>query len=253
MSQNLFDLSQRRAIITGGNGDIGRAIAGALYAAGAEVLIIGRSDSTPQVAAALGTTQRPAHSLQVDLADRAALQDGFAQAVEMLGGLDILVNCHGIGNAQPAVEFDIAKWDHTLEVNLTSVFLLCQLAAKIMLAQGRGKIINIASMTSFTGGLRVPAYTASKGGVAQLTMGLANEWAAQGINVNAIAPGYIKTNLNPHVWKDPVRNEQILGRLPAGRWGTPDDLRGAAVFLASAAADYVHGVVLPVDGGFLSW
>ena len=197
--------------------------------------------------------KRPVHPLRVDLSDRDALGQGLRDAVSTLRGLDILVNCHGIGSATDSVDFDIDEWDKTLEVNLTSVFLLSQQAAKLMLAQGSGKIINIASMTSFTGGLRIPAYTASKGGVSQLTMALANEWSSQGINVNAIAPGYIKTNLNPHVWKDPARHDQILNRLPVGRWGTPGDLKGAAIFLASPASDYIHGVTLPVDGGFLSW
>ncbi|MEQ8676994.1 MAG: SDR family oxidoreductase [Aggregatilineales bacterium] len=253
MSMNLFNLSGRSAIVTGGNGDIGRAIAQGLYDCGADVLIVGRSETTQSVADELGSDDRPVHGLRIDLADREALRQGFADAVAKLGKLDILINCHGIGSAMDSVDFDIEDWDKTLEVNLTSVFLLCQLAGKHMLERGRGKIINIASMTSYTGGLRIPAYTASKGGISQLTMALANEWSAKGVNVNAIAPGYIKTNLNPHVWGDPVRHDQILGRLPSGRWGNTDDLKGAAIFLASAASDYVHGVTLPVDGGFLSW
>lgn len=169
-----------------------------------------------------------------------------------LGGIDILVTCHGTVRAGEALDFSLDDWDDTLDVNLSSVWLLCQLAGKHMVGQQRGKIINIASMLSFSGGFRAAAYAASKGGVAQLTKALANEWASQGVNVNAIAPGYIKTKLNRHIWTDQARAEQVLARLPAGRWGEPADLRGAVVFLASQASDYLHGVILPVDGGWLS-
>ena len=144
-------------------------------------------------------------------------------------------------------------WDDTLEVNLTSVFELCRLAGTSMVQRGEGKIVTVASMLSFQGGFRAAAYAAAKGGVAQLTKALANEWAPHGVNVNAIAPGYVKTGLNRHIWRDdPVRSEAVLARLPAGRWGDPADLAGAVVFLASAASDYVHGIVLPVDGGWLA-
>ena len=162
------------------------------------------------------------------------------------------MNSHGIARAEDAAEYSIETWDETIETNLTSVFELCQLAGRHMLSQGYGKIISIASMYFFFGGLKVVAYSASKGGVAQLTKALCNEWAPHGINVNAIAPGYVKTNLNKHVWGDPVRSAEIVSRLPSGRWAEPEDMAGPAVFLASAASDYLHGVILPVDGGFMA-
>lgn len=247
-----FDLSGRKALVTGGGGMIGAALSAALHQAGAEVAIVGRSAATDEAAARLGTPERPVRAIKGDLADRTTLPRLFAAGSEALGGIDILVACHGMVKAGDALDYPLAAFDETLESNLGSVFHLCQLAAAEMILAGRGKIITIASMLSFGGGLRAAAYAASKGGVAQLTKALANEWAAKGINVNAIAPGYIKTPLNQHIWKDPVRSEQILARLPSGRWGTPGDLAGAAVFLASAASDYIHGIVLPVDGGFLS-
>jgi 2-dehydro-3-deoxy-D-gluconate 5-dehydrogenase len=247
-----FSLEGRRAVVTGGGGAIGSALSAALYEAGAKVAIIGRSDSVEQIAASVGTPERPVYGVLCELTDRAALPIGFAEAVEKLGGIDILVACHGMVKAGESLNFDQATWDETVESNLNSVFTLCQLAGAPMLEQGYGKIITIASMLSFGGGLRAAAYAAAKGGVAQLTKALANEWSSKGINVNAIAPGYIKTKLNQHVWKDPVRHEQILARLPSGRWGEPDDLKGAVVFLASHASDYIHGIVLPVDGGWLA-
>jgi 2-deoxy-D-gluconate 3-dehydrogenase len=173
--------------------------------------------------------------------------------MEVLGAIDILVLAHGYVRATAAIDHDLASWDQTLETNVTSVFELAQLAARDMVARGGGKIITIASMLSFSGGVNVPAYAASKGAVAQLTKALANEWAGLKVNVNAIAPGYIKTALNQHIWRDdPERGEEILARLPVGRWGEPEDLKGATVFLASPASDYLHGVVLAVDGGYLA-
>jgi 2-deoxy-D-gluconate 3-dehydrogenase len=162
------------------------------------------------------------------------------------------VNCHGTAVASPTVDHELDAWDRTLEVNLTSVFTLCRLAGTHMLERGSGKIINIASMYFFFGGVNVPAYSASKGGVAQLTKALSNEWAGRGLNVNAIAPGYIRTELNRHIWEDEVRSSEILGRIPSGRWGEPEDMAEPAVFLASDAAQYIHGIVLPVDGGFMA-
>jgi len=244
---SLFDLSGQKALVTGGSGALGRALAEALIEAGAAVALAGTSDRTQTVAADIG-----ALSLQADLADRDALQRMFAEALERLGGLDLLVACHGMTTRHKAEAFPLDEWDKILEVNLTSVFELCQLAGRHLLAQGHGKIITVASMLSFSGGFTVPAYAASKGGIAQLTKALANEWAARGVNVNAIAPGYFDTPLSAGVKNDPVRNRQVLERIPAGRWGQPADLKGAVVFLASRASDYVHGIVLPVDGGWLS-
>ena len=243
-----FDLTGRRALVTGGSGGIGRGLAQALVDAGATVAVLGRSDATDEVAAELGGI-----AVRADLADRDALRRGFDESVERLGGLDILVNSHGIGRASRAVEHELADWSDVIEVNLTATFELCQLAGRLMLEQRRGKIVNIASVLSFQGGLFVSSYAASKGGVSQLTMALANEWAAHGVNVNAVAPGYVKTPLNARIWRgDPDRTAQITQRIPAGRWAEPSDIGGAVVFLCSAAGDYVHGITLPVDGGWLS-
>jgi 2-deoxy-D-gluconate 3-dehydrogenase len=248
MAAGLFDLTGRRALVTGGGGGIGRGLTRALADAGATVAVLGRSERAEQAAAEHGGV-----AVRADLADRADLQRGFGEAVERLGGLDVLVNSHGIGRASDAVDHELADWDDVIEVNLTATFELCRLAGRLMLEQGSGKIVNIASVLSFQGGIRVPSYAASKGGVATLTMALANEWAAHGVNVNAIAPGYVKTELNARIWRDdPERTAQITVRIPAGRWGEPADLAGAVVFLSSAASDYVHGAILPVDGGWLS-
>ena len=243
----LFDLSGRCALVTGGGGGIGLGIADALAGAGATVAIMGRSESADEAAARVGGT-----AIRADVTDRRDLRRGFEAAVEALGALDVLVTSHGTLHAGPSLETSLDDWDETLEVNLTSVFELCRLAGALMVPRGAGKIVTIASMLSFQGGFRAAAYSASKGGVAQLTKALANEWAPHGVNVNAIAPGYVKTRLNRHIWRDDAdRSEAVLARLPAGRWGEPQDLGGAAVFLASPASDYVHGIVLPVDGGWL--
>ena len=247
MAGSPFDLTGRRALVTGGSGGIGSEIARALADAGGRVAVLARSERVDEVAAELGGV-----AIRADLSDRVDLPRGFGAAVDGLGGLDVLVNAHGIGRASEALDHELEDWDDVLELNLTATFQLCQLAGRIMLEQRRGKIVNIASLTSFQGGLRVSSYAASKGGVATLTMALANEWASRGVNVNAIAPGYVKTELNARIWRDdPERTAAIDARIPAGRWGDPSDLGGAAVFLSSAAADYVHGVVLPVDGGWL--
>jgi 2-deoxy-D-gluconate 3-dehydrogenase len=247
MALDLFDLTGRRALVTGGGGGLGRGMAEALVEAGAAVAVLGRSESAEQAAAELGGV-----AVRADLANRDDLRRGFDEAVERLGGLDILVNSHGIGRAADAVDHELADWDDVIEVNLTATFELCQLAGRIMLELGSGKIVNVASVVSFQGGLRVSSYAASKGGIATLTMALANEWAPHGVNVNAIAPGYFKTQLNARIWRDdPERMAQITARIPVGRWGEPSELGGAIVFLSSAASDYVHGAILPVDGGWL--
>jgi 2-deoxy-D-gluconate 3-dehydrogenase len=246
-----FDLTGRRAIVSGGGGGIGTGLAEGLLEAGASVAMIARSDAVDEAARNLGGEGAGVHAVRADLADRDQLAAGFGRATDLLGGIDILVNCHGTVAVGPAEDMPITDWDRVIEVNLTATFALCQLAGNKMLAQGTGKIVNIASMYAFFGGLKVVAYTASKAGVAQMTKALANEWASRGVNVNAIAPGYVKTQMNRHVWGDPVRSTEILGRLPVGRWGEPGDLKGPVVFLSSAASDYLHGVVLPVDGGYL--
>ena len=190
-------------------------------------------------------------ALSADLSNPDSCPELIAQTVEALGSIDILINNAGTIRRGPAVDFTVADWDDVLATNLTSVFRLCQSAGRHMLAQGSGKIVNIASLLSFQGGLTVPSYAAAKGGVAQLTKALANEWAAKGVQVNAIAPGYMDTDNTEALRNNPTRARQILERIPAGRWGTPEDVAGTAVFLASAASNYINGHVLVVDGGWL--
>jgi 2-deoxy-D-gluconate 3-dehydrogenase len=190
-------------------------------------------------------------SLAADLRHPDRCPELIAQTVAALGSIDILVNNAGLIRRAPAIDFTVADWDDVLAANLTSVFRLCQCAGRHMLAQGSGKIVNIASLLSFQGGVTVPSYAASKGGVAQLTKALANEWAAKGVQVNAIAPGYMETDNTEALRDDPARSRQILDRIPAGRWGSPQDVAGAAVFLASSASNYINGHVLAVDGGWL--
>ncbi|MBY0518834.1 MAG: 2-dehydro-3-deoxy-D-gluconate 5-dehydrogenase KduD [Sphingomonas sp.] len=248
---NPFDLTGKVAVVTGANTGIGQAIAVALAAAGADVACVGRTPAEDSVAQieALG---RRAALISADLSTIAPVGRIVDEAVDKLGGLDILVNNAGIIRRADAVDFTEADWDAVIDTNLKSVFFLCQAAGRHMIGKGQGKIINIASMLTFQGGIRVPSYTASKSGIGGLTKLLANEWAAKGINVNAIAPGYIATNNTAALQADEVRNKSILDRIPAGRWGAASDLGGAAVFLASSAADYVQGQILAVDGGWLA-
>ena len=247
-----LDLSGQKAIVTGGTRGLGLGMAEALLEAGAEVLIVGSSDKAAEVAASLAVEGAVCHGIAIDLADAASRAEGYEKALDLLGGdLDILVNCAGVQSRHPAEEFPLSDWQWVVEVNLTAVFDLCQRAANVMLKKGRGKIINIASLLSFFGGYTVPAYAASKGGVMQLTKALSNEWASKGINVNALAPGYMATDMNTALLADEGRNAEITARIPAKRWGNGDDMKGPLVFLASPASDYVHGVTLPVDGGYL--
>jgi 2-deoxy-D-gluconate 3-dehydrogenase len=246
-----FDLSGRVAAVTGANTGIGRGIAEALAAAGADIAAIGRSDPADTLAAVKALGRRAAWVR----ADFGAKPDNGAvikEVVDKLGGLHILVNNAGTIRRNNSIDFTEADWDAVIDVNLKSVFFLSQAAARHMIPNGGGKIINIASMLSFQGGIRVPSYTASKSGIAGLTRILANEWAVSGINVNAIAPGYFATNNTAALQADVKRNAEILARIPAGRWGDPKDLGGAAVFLASDASNYVQGITLPVDGGWLA-
>ena len=247
----LFDLTGRVALVTGANTGIGQGLAIALAEAGADVALVGRTpaDETAEKVRALG---RRAAIVGADLSTIAPVQRVVDQTLSELGGLDILVNNAGIIRRADALEFSEDDWDAVVDTNLKSVFFLCQAAAKPMVQQGKGKIINIASMLSFQGGIRVPSYTASKSGVAGLTKLLANEWAAKGINVNAIAPGYIATNNTAALQADEERNRKIMERIPSGRWGQPSDLAGAVVFLASDASNYVQGHILAVDGGWLA-
>ena len=248
---NPFDLSGKVAIVTGANTGIGQAIALALAGAGADLALTGRSsaDKTADQVRALG---RRAALIAADLSTIAPAQGVVDETLAEFGRLDILVNNAGIIRRAEAAEFSEADWDAVIDTNLKSLFFLCQAAGRHMIAQGSGKIVNIASLLSFQGGIRVPSYAAAKSGVAGLTKALANEWAGRGVNVNAIAPGYIATNNTAALQADEMRNRQILERIPAGRWGAPADIGGAAVFLASSAADYVHGHILAVDGGWLA-
>jgi 2-deoxy-D-gluconate 3-dehydrogenase len=242
----LFSVEDKKALVTGGSAGLGRAMAEALLEGGARVALAARSQRVFEAAEKMGAVP-----LQVDLTDRDQVTVLVDRAVEALGGLDVLVNSAGAQIRHPAEQFPLADWDTVLSINLEAVWLLCQAAGRHMLAQGSGKIINIASMQSFFGGITIPAYAASKGGVAQLTKALSNEWASRGINVNAIAPGYMTTEMNAALIGNPEREPAILARIPAHRWGVPDDMRGAVIFLASSACDYVHGVIIPVDGGYL--
>lgn len=254
MNINPFDLSGKKAIVTGGNRGLGRGMVEGLHNAGAEVVIIATKDNVLSIAEEIGTTGPKVYGIKGNLKDREELKRSFDEAVEKLGGnLDILINCAGIQRREKCENFLIEDWDDVIEINLTSVFQLCQLAGRVMLNKGHGKIINVASMLSFFGGYTVPAYAASKGGVAQLTKALSNEWAGRGVNVNAIAPGYMATSLNTALINDPIRNEKILARIPAGRWGQAEDVKGIAVFLASEASNYISGTIIPVDGGYLNY
>ncbi|HEY7222500.1 MAG TPA: 2-dehydro-3-deoxy-D-gluconate 5-dehydrogenase KduD [Micromonosporaceae bacterium] len=248
-----FRLEGRVALVTGGNRGIGARAAVALAEAGADVALLGRTEPGRTGAAITALGRRTAW-LEADLATAtpADLAAAVSTVVDRLGRLDILLNNAGVIRRAPAIEHAVADWDDVMAVNVDAVFHLSQAAGRVMLAQRSGKIINIASMLAFQGGIRVPSYTAAKHAVVGLTKALANEWAAAGVNVNAVAPGYIATDNTAPLRADPDRERSIVERIPAGRWGTPDDLAGAVVFLASDAARYVHAAVLPVDGGWLA-
>lgn len=251
MTQDPFRLDGMVALVTGAATGIGAAIATSLAAAGADVACHGNArkpDSTSQKVQNLG---RRALSLRGDLARSETAAQLVEDTLSGLGRIDVLVNNAGTIRRSPAVEHSEEDWSTVIEVNLSSVFRLCQAAGRRMIRQGKGKIVNVASLLSFQGGITVPAYAASKGGVTQLTKALANEWAPLGVNVNAIAPGYVKTDNTAALQKDATRSRQILERIPAGRWAEPADITGAALFLCSGASDYVHGHVLAVDGGWL--
>ncbi|MFN7054037.1 2-dehydro-3-deoxy-D-gluconate 5-dehydrogenase KduD [Hyphomonas sp.] len=252
MNLSMFSLEGKTAIVTGANTGLGQGIAVALAGAGASLALVGRSapDETVELVQKAGGK---AHVIMADLGSLDPLDRIIEETKEALGGVDILVNNAGIIKRNDAIDFTVEDWDSVMNINLRSLFFLSQKAARAMIEAGTGgKIINIASMLSFQGGVRVPSYTASKSGVLGLTRLMANEWARYGINANAIAPGYFATNNTDALRADEKRNTEILGRIPAGRWGQPSDLGGAAVFLSSAASDYVHGTVVAVDGGWLA-
>ncbi len=252
MNLNRFSLEGKVAIVTGANTGLGQGVALALAESGADIVGVGRSDmtDTQKQVEALGVNFLP---VKADLLSLDPIDTIINAAVEKFGKIDILVNNAGIIRREDAIDFSVNDWDDVLNTNLRTLFFLSQAAAKQFCKQNTpGKIINIASMLSYQGGIRVPAYTASKSGVIGLTRALANEWAKHNINVNGIAPGYMVTNNTQALREDPERSKDILARIPAGKWGEPADIGGAAVFLASTAADYVHGFTLAVDGGWLA-
>lgn len=248
----MFDLTGKVALVTGANTGLGQGMALALAQAGASLVIIGRSEPSDTLKA-LSDMGAKSHSILTDLEDASHVDAIIDEAARVFGGADILVNNAGIIKRNEAIDFTVDEWDSVMNVNLRTLFFLSQAFARHLVANKKpGKIINIASMLTFQGGIRVPSYTASKSAVGGLTKALANEWAQHGINVNAIAPGYFATNNTAALQADETRNAEILGRIPSGRWGHPSDIGGAAVFLASQASDYVQGITLPVDGGWLS-
>jgi 2-deoxy-D-gluconate 3-dehydrogenase len=246
-----FDLTGKSAIITGASTGLGKGMTLGLAAAGADVMLVDRTqcEETAKEVASLG---RRAVMQKADLSQMESIEAVVGKAIEEFGKVDILVNNAGIIRRTPALEFSEKDWDEVMAINAKTVFFLSQAAGRDMAKRKYGKIINVASLLSFQGGIIVPSYAASKGAVMQVTKALANEWAPLGINVNAIAPGYMATNNTKALREDPVRSKAILERIPAGRWGKPEDLQGAVVFLASTASDYVNGHVLAVDGGWLA-
>lgn len=249
-----FKLDGKVALITGASRGLGQSIAVALAGAGANIAGLDRTPDCAETCAQVEALGRRFMTVQVDLlqSSTADLNDVVAQVVKQMGRLDILVNNAGIIRRAPALEFSEQDWDDVMHINVKAMFFLSQAAGRVMKEQGGGKIISIASMLSFQGGILIPSYTASKSGIAGLTRALANEWATLGINVNAIAPGYMATENTAPLRADEKRSKSILERIPAGRWGTPEDLQGIAVFLASPASNYLNGAIIPVDGGWLA-
>ncbi len=248
---SLFDLTGKVAVVTGGSTGLGAGMSLGLAEAGADIVLVDRvaSIETEQNIKALG---RQSMVVVADLSKRESPQEIIKTVIDKFGRIDILINNAGIIRRTPAVDFSEKDWDEVMMINSRSAFFMCQLAGREMMKQKKGKIINVASLLSFQGGILVPSYAASKAAIAQITKSLANEWAQYGINVNAIAPGYMATNNTKALREDAVRSKAILDRIPAARWGMPEDLKGAAIFLASSASDYVNGHVLVVDGGWLA-
>ncbi|MDP1990929.1 MAG: SDR family oxidoreductase [Syntrophales bacterium] len=248
--KELFGLKGKVALLTGGSRGLGKAMAVGLAKAGADVAVVGRKldQNVIERITACGVRGK---FYEFDLGNIEGIPELVRDVKNDFGKLDILVNNAGVQSRHKAVDFPKKDWDFVINVNMNAVFFLCQEVGRLMLAQGRGKIINIASVLSFQGGLTVPAYAASKGAVAQFTKSLSNEWAGQGINVNCIAPGYMDTEMNTALLADSTRSRQIIERIPAGRWGKPEDMMGAVIYLASKASDYVHGSTIVIDGGWM--
>lgn len=252
MGLEMFSLAGGIALVTGVSRGLGKGIALALAGAGADIAGVYHESDYRQVEAEVTALGRAFYPVKCDLAGLHDAEPLATGVEENFGPVHILVNNAGIQRRHPAADFPVEDWDLVMQVHLRASFLLCQSFGKRMIARGEGKIINISSVNAFMGGLYIPAYAAAKGGISQMTKTLANEWAAKGVNVNAIAPGYMGTEMNTALMNDPTRAPQILERIPANRWGTPEDLGGAAIFLASKASDYMHGSVLCVDGGWLA-
>ncbi|MFC7062159.1 2-dehydro-3-deoxy-D-gluconate 5-dehydrogenase KduD [Halobacillus seohaensis] len=248
---NLFNLEGKVALVTGGNRGLGGAMAYGLAQAGADIAIVQRSKEETEVAKSIRDLGRKCETFSFDLSETKDLPELVDSVIKQLGKIDILVNNAGVQRRSPSEEFSEEDWDLVMQVNSKAVFFLCQTVGRKMLQQGKGKIINLASLLSYQGGFTVPEYAASKGGVAQFTKSLSNEWASKNVNVNAIAPGYMATEMNTALINDEKRSRQILERIPAGRWGNPEDMVGAVVFLASNASDYVNGETITVDGGWM--
>ena len=247
----MFDLSGHVAIVTGGSTGLGAAMAVALAEAGATIVLVDHHERK-ETAEQIKAMDRDVLGIVADLSSAGVAGDIVNQAIRKFGKVDILVNNAGIIRRTPAIDFSEQDWDDVMDLNAKTLFFLSQAAAKDMMKRKRGKIVNVASLLSFQGGITVPSYSASKGAVAQVTKAMANEWAKDGINVNAIAPGYMETNNTAKLRENKERNRQILERIPAGRWGQPQDVQGAVLFLASRASDYVHGHLLVVDGGWMA-
>ena len=252
MILDLFRLDGKTALVTGSSRGLGLAMATALAEAGARVALHGSQSVSDEALQCVAEAREGCVAVTGDVSDPEACKAIVERVIEQFGRIDILINNAGTIRRARAEDYSWDDWHAVLETNLSSVFRMTQLAGRHMLAQGAGKIINIASLLTFQGGILVPSYAAAKGGVGQLTKAFANEWAARGINVNAVAPGYMETDNTSALRADPVRSRQIMERIPAGRWGKPSDLAGVAVFLASSASDYLHGHTLVVDGGWMS-
>jgi len=247
-----FRLDNQVAVVTGAGRSLGLGMAAALAEAGADIVTVQRNPESPVLAERVAQAGRRLHVCPIDVTADQAAETALEQTLAAFGRVDILVNNAGAQHRVPAADFPRADWDRILAVNLQAVFDFCQVFGRVMINQRRGKIINIASVIAFQGGIKIPAYAAAKHAVVGLTRSFSNEWAAQGVNVNAIAPGYMDTDMSVALINDPERNRSVMERIPAGRWGVPEDLAGPVVFLASAASDYVHGEVLVVDGGWLA-